>query len=261
MLNCALFFLARSLYDHSTCDKNLFVVAIKQMQSIRSRRTIGNPAIIWINAVSLAIGFYGFYYNIWVAELPAPLKKAGSWQFLTNLSLVYSLVVFAFGFAAHVLKSKQLYAIKNLLHPIGLALESIVACVYWPLRIFFIHLLTAEKKIRIGITVDLAIHLMPVVSLMVDYLVFMPKWTISIPTALALITFLTSCYWVLLKRLIDVESGAIYPYAFMNVKSEKERVLVFVVVGIVSFVQFLLLRRLYDLVVDLKEEIDEKKEE
>lgn len=220
-----------------------------------SFRIVGSKPMLVINAISLAVGLYGVYYSIIVVELPPHLVGAGPWQFLTNLSLVYSMIVFALGFVAHWTKSQDIYVIKNLMHPVGLALESIVAVIYWPLRLFFIHLLLSDPTTkRIPVSVDLAIHLMPVVSLLIDYLIFMPRWTISIPSALGVCTFLTVCYWSLLQRLIDVESGAKYPYGFLNVPTEKDRFVVFGIVGLVSFVQFLLLKRLYDLVVDYKKD-------
>lgn len=228
-----------------------------------SRRVVGNRAILAINAVSLAIGFYGMYHNILHTELPAHLAKGGHWQFLTNLSLVYSMVVFAVGFVAHLTKSPALFHLKNTIHPIGLALETIVAGIYWPLRLFFLHLLLKDvSKFKLPLSTDLCIHLMPVVSLLIDYLVFMPKWTIRNETALILVIFLTTGYWALLRRLVDIESGAQYPYAFLDVGSEEKRALVFAVVGAVAFSQFIFMKKVYDWIVKetikVDQEIDKK---
>ncbi|EGW31899.1 uncharacterized protein SPAPADRAFT_60992 [Spathaspora passalidarum NRRL Y-27907] len=224
-----------------------------------SRREVGNPVIAFIDGISLAIGFYGIYTNIMTVELPEYLAGAGHWQFLTNLSLVYSLVVFGLGFVAHITHNNILFGIKNNIHPIGLALETIVAVIYWPLRLFFMNLLTsAPENFCISLSTDLAIHLMPVVSLLIDYLVFMPKWTIKTSSALGLLVFLTSVYWCLLKSLIDIEKGAKYPYAFLDVESEVERAAIFGVVTLVAFLQFLFLRKVYDFIVKTTEEIDDE---
>lgn len=228
-----------------------------------SRRVVGNKTILIINACSIIIGCYGMYSNIMKTELPAHLAKGGHWQFLTNLSLVYSLVVFVVGFFAHLLKSNYLFHLKNTIHPIGLALETIVAGVYWPLRLFFLHLLLKDpSKFKLALSTDLCIHLMPVVSLLIDYLVFMPKWTIRNETALMLVIFLTTGYWALLKKLVDIESGAQYPYAFLDVGSEEKRALVFAVVGTVAFCQFIFMKRVYEWIVketiNVDEQIDKK---
>ncbi|ODV76736.1 uncharacterized protein CANTADRAFT_57329 [Suhomyces tanzawaensis NRRL Y-17324] len=220
-------------------------------------RVVGNKAILAIDVLSLAVGSYGLYENIINAQLPDHLVKAGNWQFLTNLSLVYSLVVFGVGVLAHLFHSPALFQFKNTIHPVGLALESIVAMVYWPLRLFLIELLAKDGILHIPVHVDLAIHLMPVVSLLIDYLVFMPRWTIKTSTALGLVVFLSSAYYGLLKVLVDVENGAAYPYVFMNVETETERVFVFIVVGGVAFLQFLIFKGLYDWIVGKTEEADE----
>lgn len=209
-----------------------------------------------IDLVSLLIGFYGIYTNIVTVELPDHLSDGGHWQFLTNLSLVYSMIVFAIGFLAHFFHNQLLYDIKNLIHPVGIALESIVAIVYWPLRIWFLHLLVKDSKIRIPLVTDLAIHLMPIVSLLIDYLVFMPKWTITNTTAFFIISQLTVGYWFLLKYLIDHENGGSYPYVFLNVDSDQKRLFVFFIISIIAFGQFLLFKKLYQVVVTATEEFE-----
>lgn len=223
------------------------------------RRVVGNPTIMMIDLVSLLIGFYGIHSNILTVVLPDYLSGGGHWQFLTNLSLVYSLIVFGVGFLAHFFKSQQLYEFKNLIHPIGIALESIVAIVYWPLRIWFLELLVSDpKNLKIPLSTDLAIHLMPIVSLLIDYLVFMPKWTIGNTTAFLICSKLTIAYWFLLKYLIDFENGGTYPYVFLNVDTDQKRVFVFFMVGIIAFGQFLLLRKLYDVVVRATKDTEKK---
>lgn len=224
-------------------------------------RELGNKYILAIDFVSVCIGTYGII-KVTNLQLPAHLEAGGPWQFLTNLSLAYSLVVFIVGFLAHLIKCKRLYAVKNYLHPIALALETIVAGIYWPLRLFFLHLLAKDpSKFNLPLRVDLSIHLMPVVSLLIDYLVFMPKWTLSAVGAFFNCFILTTGYWFLLKSLVDFDNGGEYPYVFLNVENERLRMTIFSTVGIVAFVQFLVMRALYDrLLTAAKEEEREKKE-
>lgn len=224
-------------------------------------RYLGNKYILAIDFFSVCVGVYGMI-SVTELALPTHLAAGGPWQFLTNLSLAYSLVVFCVGFVAHLTKSERLYAVKNYLHPIGLALETIVAGIYWPLRLFFLHLLTKNpREFNLPLRVDLSIHLMPVVSLLIDYLIFMPKWSLSAVGAFFNCSILTTGYWFLLKRLVDIENGGEYPYVFLNVENERLRMMIFSTVGIVAFVQFLLMRALYDwLIQTAKEEVKKKKE-
>ncbi|KAK6202255.1 FAR-17a/AIG1-like protein-domain-containing protein [Scheffersomyces amazonensis] len=223
-----------------------------------ARRVVGNPIILAIDAVSIILGSIGAYYVVFAIELPPALADAGPWQFLTNLSLVYSLIIFGIGFVAHLTKSQLLFELKNNIHPIGLALESVVAIIYWPLRLFFLRLLIGDHELNLPMSIDLCIHLLPVSSLLIDFLVFMPRWTIRIETAFLIVAGLTTGYWTLLKYLIDTEKGGIYPYAFLNVDSEQKRIVVFSIVAAVGFTQFLFLRSLYDNLIKFTEQVEDE---
>lgn len=213
-------------------------------------RTVGNPLVIAINAVSLALGSYALYYLSVIVVLPPHLAGAGQWQFLTNLSLLYTLFVFLVGLVAHVTKSPALFRLKNNLHPIALALESVVTLVYWPLRLMFVHILVKDPTAKfIPIFIDLCLHAMPAAALLVDFFVFMPKWTLSPQKSFAACVVISLVYWVWLKYLIDFQNGGEYPYMFLNFGGDATRLLIFVAVGLLGWVSFMVLRMLYDLVV------------
>lgn len=212
-------------------------------------RTVGNQAAAAVDLVAIAIGGWGLWKNIQF-DLPKHLVDAGPWQFLTNLSLAYSLVVFILGFLAHVLWSQRLFRLKNSLHPIAMTMELIVATIYWPLRLFFLHLLVDDvSRFIFPLPVDLAVHLLPVVALTIDYLAFMPPWTITTQAALLGCAGSTLAYWFQLARLVDVSKGAAYPYQFMNVEKDSSRAGIFVIVGLVGFSFFLVARYLHSWVV------------
>lgn len=219
-------------------------------------RTVGNSYAIVLDTVSLAIGIYGAYDILYSGRvLPDHLVDAGHWQFLTNLSLAYSLVVFALGLVAHVTRSQFLFRLKNNLHPIALALEAVVAVVYWPLRLFFLKLLVKDpSKILIPMLTDLSIHLMPVTSLLIDYLAFMPSWTLSRSAAFGACGILSTGYWFWLHHLIDFENGGEYPYAFLNHPSLYARIVIFGIVGLTGFSLYLFMSNVYVWVVGKQRE-------
>lgn len=229
---------------------------------IAGSRTPGHPVITAISSISLALGTWALCYLLLYIDLPPHLAGGGHWQFLTNLSLVFTLVVFLLGVVAHITKSAALFNLKNALHPIALALESVVTLVYWPLKLFFLHLLVKDPTRKmIPLAVDMCLHLLPVVSLLVDYIYFMPKWTITNWTALAACLVLTTLYWFLLKTLVDFENGGEYPYTFLNVDDEITRIAIFQVVGLVGFSSFLFFKKVYDLIVHPEEDPAEMKKE
>lgn len=227
-------------------------------------RTAGNVASALLNATAFGLGGYGFYYTIVHIQLPAYLAAAGKWQFLTNLSLAISLVVFGLGVVAHATKSLKLFAIKNAIHPVALVLELVVTLVYWPLRLVFIGLLVSDPSRKmIPMFVDMCLHLVPGVALVVDFFCFMPRLTVNNRDSFCVCMLLTFMYWAWLKRLIDVEGGGQYPYNFMNVEKELHRVGIFAVVGMVGFGAFLFLRQLYDVLIEIESEefLNTKKDE
>lgn len=214
-------------------------------------RTVGNPYIAVINAAALGLSMYAFNFVFGKVTLPPQLEGGGHWQFLTNLSLLFSVVIFLLGLFAHVLKSSALFNLKNTLHPIALVLELVVASVYWPLRLVFLELLTKRpKEYLVPMRVDICLHLVPVLVLMVDYLVFMPRWTIRTTTAGGFVVLLASLYWALLKHLIDFENGGEYPYMFLNVETEQKRAVIFGMVALVGFTFFVIIKKIHDLIAE-----------
>lgn len=221
---------------------------------------LGNPVITAILSVSFVLGAYALAHLVNHVELPGHLSGAGQWQFLTNLSLLYTLVVYAVGITAHVAKSPTLFRLKNNLHPVALVLECVVTLVYWPLRLVLIHMLVKDPTRKfIPLHVDICLHLVPVVTLLVDYLVFMPKWTVAPETSLGFCFLLTGLYWFWLKQLIDFENGGEYPYAFLNTPSDLSRALIFAMVGLVGFALYMFFKKLHDVVVH--PELDQEKKQ
>lgn len=213
-------------------------------------RTPGNPWIIAVYVVSLISGTWALNYLTTTVVLPPHLAGGGQWQFLTNLSLVFTLIVNFIGLVSHATRSAALFNLKNSLHPVALVLESVVTSVYWPLKLFFLHLLVKDPKAKsIPLFVDICLHLLPVLSLLLDYFLFMPKWTISNKTALTTCVVLTTLYWFWLKKMVDFENGGEYPYAFLNLGNEIATGFVFQIVGLVGYASFLFIKRLYDITV------------
>lgn len=208
-------------------------------------RTVGNSIVIVLDAVSLAIGIYGLF-NVSQIQLPDHLIGGGRWQFLTNLSLVYSLIIFTLGLISHVTRSESLFKFKNLVHTFGFVTELVVFSVYWPLRLFFIKKLVKEGSIRISLLTDLSIHFMPAVSLALDFFLFMPNFNLRTELAFLGCISLTSVYWLWLNYIIDFTNGGVFPYEFLNGDSSLVRACVFWGIGISAFIQFLLMRYLYN---------------
>lgn len=209
------------------------------------RRTVGQLKVILLNIISLIIASYGVL-KISEIQLPDHLKDAGHYQFLTNISLLVSMITFILGLIAHVSKSPVIFKIKNFVHTFAFIAEAVVTSVYWPLRLFFLKLLVKNGQIRIGLLTDLSIHLMPLVSLAVDFFFFMPNFAIPAYLVFFGCLALTSGYWLWLQKIIDPSKGGAFPYEFLNHDDKRVTLVVFWTIGLSAFGQFLVMRFLYN---------------
>lgn len=122
---------------------------------------------------------------------------------------------------------------KHVTLPLALVLESIVATVYWPLRLFAIGLILqgAKKRSPIPLHIDISIHLLPILYMLSDYYLSgarerfkigsLPSWGIIAAIGLA--------YKSYLNVLIDTSTNQKYPYPFLDV-SEPYKSVIFVVI-------------------------------
>lgn len=117
--------------------------------------------------------------------------------------------------------------------PLALVLESVVATVYWPLRIFAIHLILQGVKAKspIPLSVDVSIHLLPILYLLSDYYISGASQRFKIPLApaWAIVASIGLAYKFYLGFLIDPSQGQKYPYPFLDV-SEPYKSVIFVIV-------------------------------
>ncbi|ODQ78180.1 hypothetical protein BABINDRAFT_168373 [Babjeviella inositovora NRRL Y-12698] len=203
-------------------------------------RSAGNTSAFSLSLISIIMGLYGFL-QIADTKLHESLHKGGHSQFLTNISLGISMVVFCLGAVAHITKSSTLFTIKNKLHAVALTLESVVAGVYWPFWIFFFHTI-ADRGPPPPLSLDLIVHLMPVVSLTIDYWLFMPSWKISNSSGFALCVVCTLAYYYWLEHALKLSH---FPYPFLNVPTAQRFVTYASIMG-VAFVNFVLQKTLFN---------------
>lgn len=209
-------------------------------------RAVGNIGAATVLFVGFTLSFHGLYYCISTVQLPPELSKAGQFQFFTNISLVASLFTYALALVSHVTKSHRLFRWKNNVQAIALSLETVVTSLYWPLRLLFAALLAKDPEEKLMPTsIDLCVHLVPFVTLLVDYLAFLPRWEVKPSTGVLVSALFAVGYRVWLQLLLDLENGAEYPYNFLNGDSEITRSLVFAVVGIWGYSLFIIWRAVH----------------
>lgn len=205
-----------------------------------------------LNTVSLLTSTWGFVRATSVI-LPPSLSKAGHKQFLTIMSIIATIINNAVNITNYYIqrnskmnletKRKSDFISRHIALPVSLVLESIVATVYWPLRLFFVSLIMhgvkSTAKTPFPITVDMAIHLYPILYLLTDHYLSGSgmKFRLSNKHAWLIVTSLAFSYFQYLAFLIDAEQGQAYPYPFLDV-NEPYKSIIFVAVTTITWAYY-----------------------
>ncbi|CAE6416370.1 unnamed protein product [Rhizoctonia solani] len=151
------------------------------------------PAVF--HAASMSIMAYGFMSlgtvtsNEWISK-----QTGGHWQFLTILGLAAAWVTIALSLLGDLFPSSQsVSGIKRSLLMISLPVSIIVSGIYWTLMLAFPHLILppietpsepvepssapeAPQFYQIPLKMDLALHLVPSISLVLDFFILERKY-------------------------------------------------------------------------------------
>ncbi|CCE63696.1 hypothetical protein TPHA_0F02140 [Tetrapisispora phaffii CBS 4417] len=211
---------------------------------------------IIINSASVIILSWGLWTCTSII-LPQSLASAGHKQFLTNISVVASLLsnysnIFNFFIQRYsndkVFKNTTNFIARHICLPIALVLESIVVLVYWPLKIFFYYLIyqgaNDNSRTPIPLSVDFAIHLFPIIFLLSDHYLsgYGEYFSISKIKAFILVTILGFSYNRWLYYLIDLNGGGAFPYPFLSVP-EPFRTIIFISITTVGWLFYVLYQK------------------
>ncbi|AJU18975.1 hypothetical protein H817_YJM1419H00203 [Saccharomyces cerevisiae YJM1419] len=205
-----------------------------------------------LNTACLLTSTWGFVRATSVV-LPPSLSKAGHKQFLTIISIIATIINNAVNISNYYIqrnnkmnletKKKSDFISRHVTLPVSLVLESIVATVYWPLRLFFVNLIMhgveSTAKTPFPMTVDMAIHLYPILYLLADHYLSGSgtKFKLSNKNAWLIVTSLAFSYFQYLAFLIDAGQGQAYPYPFLDV-NEPYKSIIFVVVATITWAYY-----------------------
>lgn len=145
---------------------------------------------------------------------------------------------------------------KHVTLPLALVLESVVATVYWPLRLFAIGLILqgAKKRSPVPLNVDISIHLLPILYMLSDYYLSgaSERFKIGSVPSWGIIAAIGMAYKYYLNALIDTSTNQRYPYPFLDAP-EPYKSVIFVIITSVGWFFYLGYRALPP-----KESVDKK---
>ena len=209
-----------------------------------------------LNSICLVTSSYGLIAGTRLG-LPPELVEAGYKQFLTNIGVGITIINNAAniinwvtqhsGITNNTILSISDFVSRHFTLPIALILESIIAAVYWPLRLFALKLIfqgLEDGKSPLPYFTDFCLHLFPIVFLFIDHYLsgVGQKFRISNIGGLVIVNILGLTYYKWLDHLIDPTRGQVYPYPFLDVE-EPYRTIIFVTITSIAWFIYLLYQR------------------
>lgn len=195
-------------------------------------------------------GIYGLYVCTSIL-LPPKLATAGHKQFLTNISLFVAIIQEVSTVAGILTKRNKTITLisEEVLLPVALVLEAVVTSIYWPLRLFFVHLIFQKnpnyaskgRQEYLPLNVDLCLHLLPFLGMATNFFKFKQgKFKINDnKVILSICSLLGISYIFWLKYLIPADGK--YPYPFLDI-AEPWKTIAMLVVTNIAFGYFKLIQ-------------------
>ncbi|CAE6472744.1 unnamed protein product [Rhizoctonia solani] len=234
------------------------------------------PAVF--HAASMSIMAYGFMSlgtitaDEWISK-----QTGGHWQFLTILGLAAAWITIALSLLGDLFPSFQTAAwitialsllgdlfpsfqsingIKRSLLMISLPVSVIVSGIYWTLMLAFPHLILppveaplepvepssapeAPQFYRIPLKMDLALHLAPSASLILDFFVLERKYTTrQLKTQAPFLAALAAASYATWAEYCASKNGA-FPYPFLTISPFHIRVVIYGVTTLLAYLSLL----------------------
>ena len=209
-----------------------------------------------LNSICLVTSSYGLVAGTRL-DLPQELVEAGYKQFLTNIGVGITIINNAAniinwvtqhsGITSNTILSISDFISRHITLPVALILESIIAAVYWPLRLFALNLIfqgLEDGEPPLPYLTDFCLHLFPIIFLFTDHYFsgFGQKFRISNVGGLMIVNILGLAYYKWLDHLIDPAKGQVYPYPFLDVE-EPYRTIIFITITSITWFIYLLYQR------------------
>ncbi|KAK0219770.1 FAR-17a/AIG1-like protein [Armillaria nabsnona] len=186
-------------------------------------------------------------------------QYGGHYQFLTILGLVASLCTMGVALLVDLFPSiPALRSLKRAMLMVCMPVEAVVVSVYWTLLLLFPSLILqkyvpsevtsshdALPLARIPLPLDLAMHVVPGLSLVLDFLVFEKKYSQElVKLAVPVVLTCGGMYSSWAERNAKLNDG-IFPYPFLTENPFETRLGIYVGACVIGYVYFRALNALH----------------
>ncbi|KAK7014960.1 MFS general substrate transporter [Favolaschia claudopus] len=190
---------------------------------------------------------HGLPINAWIDT-----QYGGHFQFLTIQGLAVAWLTMVFGLLEDIFSLKTFRAIKRGLLIVALPTATIVSSIYWTLLLGAPHLIVQKMPVGSGETpmmlplrIDLALHAVPGLALLSDFMIFERRYGRNaiqfLAPALTSICTLWYGWWV---ELCASKNGT-FPYPFLTLNPFDIRLRIYAAAGIVACLSFYTLNALH----------------
>ncbi|KAK0451875.1 FAR-17a/AIG1-like protein [Armillaria borealis] len=186
-------------------------------------------------------------------------QYGGHYQFLTILGLVASLCTMGVALLVDLFPSiPALRSLKRAMLMVCMPVEAVVVSVYWTLLLLFPSLILqkyvpsestsshdALPLARIPLPLDLAMHVVPGLSLVLDFLVFEKKYSQElVKLAVPVVLTCGGMYSSWAERNAKLNDG-IFPYPFLTENPFETRLGIYVGACVIGYIYFRVLNALH----------------
>ncbi|KAK0484606.1 FAR-17a/AIG1-like protein [Armillaria novae-zelandiae] len=186
-------------------------------------------------------------------------QYGGHYQFLTILGLVASLCTMGVALLVDLFPSiPALRSLKRAMLMVCMPVEAVIVSVYWTLLLLFPSLilqkyvpseLTSSQDAlplaRIPLPLDLAMHVVPGLSLVLDFLVFEKKYSQElVKLAVPVVLTCGGMYSSWAERNAKLNDG-IFPYPFLTENPFETRLSIYIGACVIGYVYFRVLNALH----------------
>lgn len=216
------------------------------------------PAVL--HATSMSIMAYGFMsLNTIASDEWISKQTGGHWQFLTILGLAAAWITMALSLLGDLFPySRSLNVAKRSLLMIALPVAIIVSGIYWTLLLAFPHLILPPVEVtsqpvepsssheapqfyRIPLSMDLALHFVPALSLTLDFFVLERKYSADqLKTQAPILAILAAVSYSLWAEYCASKNGS-FPYPFLTISPLHIRIVIYSVTTVLAYTSLLML--------------------
>lgn len=199
----------------------------------------------FLNATAVGIMTHGFRslgslgdVEVWIRS-----QYGGHFQYLTIQGLLLAWLTMLTGLTVAIFPySSALRSLKRHLFIIAMPLAAVISLVYWTLILFLPSLIVQSDRLRLPLSIDLALHASPALALLVDFLIFDIKYEerelkYRVPFAA---TVFAVWYGLWVEHCAKNNNGN-FPYPFLTENPLEIRIVIYVVAALVAIMSFRLI--------------------